>query len=228
MAFSFSAFMSMFPYFLISGILSLLFFLEVRNLSVKRKEIPLFILVSEETAQTSVKGSSRNYTELRGGSQGYFWGMIQNIQLAMLAVNIWILLTILLLPSSGMEKLLPAFSLDEQYLVYSAMGVIFVISFLSTVVLRISSTKPKIIATLGIVATGIFLVFLIPSMQWISSYSSFMRGIILYAVIASSLFLTYGFFTLPSKKVEKVSIAGTLASYLFTSALLFANLVQVL
>ncbi len=226
MGFSFSAFMTIFPVLIISGILSLLFFLELRNLAIRRNERPLFILVRGDSVPSSLSGSGKNYTELNEIKDSQFFGIIKSVQLVMLTVNVWILLTILLLPSAGIDKILPVLSTNEQYLVYSALGAIFIVSFLSTVILRISNTKPKMIATLGIIASGIFLLFFIPSMQWLSAYSMFVRGLILYAIIAASLFLTYGFFTLPSMKIEKVSIAGTIALYVFTSAVLFTNLVQ--
>lgn len=226
MGFDLSAFLALLPDFIIAGILSLLFFLEIRNIAIKRKEKPAFILVREDNRLGEQGSNNLAYTELNSSDNGHFLPAIRNVQMAMLAVNIWILLTLILLPSSSISRLLPVFSREEQYIVYSALGVVFVTAILSTVILRISNTWPRIVTTLGIVGVGIFIIFYIPSMQWISTYSLFTRGIILYSIIVAALFLSYGFFTLPSGKIEKLSVAGTISSYAFTSAILFINLFQ--
>ncbi len=226
MAFNLSAFLAILPDFLIAGILSLIFFLELRNIGIRRKDRPVFILVREDGLQAQTGDPSNAYTELEKRDEGPFYKSIKNIQLAMLSVNIWILLTIILLPSYNIAGLLPALSRDQQFLVYSSLGAVFLFALLSTVILRISNTWPKIATTFAIIATGIFLIFYIPSMQWLSTYSLIIRGIILYAIIASALSVSYGFFTLPYRKIEKLSIAGTFSAYVFTSAILFVNLVQ--
>lgn len=226
MVLNLSAFLAIFPDFLIAGILSLIFYFEIRNLSIKRGERPVFILSRNDAILPGPGQESQMQTEVKAKSERQFFASLRSVQLAMLTVNIWILLTIILLPSSSAARLLPPLSLTQEYLLYSAMGAIFVTALLSTVIIRISNTLPRMLVTLGAIASGIFLIFYVPSMHWLSTYGILIRGTILYAIIASVLFLSYGFFTLPARKIEKVSIAGTFLAYVFTSAILFVNLIQ--
>ncbi len=227
MGFDLSAFLAIFPDFLIAGVLSLLFYLELRNVKIQRKEISV-LAVPGADPQSKGAGQPKETSDLTSNGISFFYGIAKDVQLSMLAINIWILLTILLLPSSSIARLLPSFSLDVQLLIYSILGALFVVSFLSTIIIRVSNTKTRMITTLLMIAVGTFLFFYIPSMQWISGFGLLVRMIILYAIIASTLFLSYGFFVLPSGKIEKLAVAGTFSTYVFTSAILFANLFHTL
>ncbi len=222
MGFDLSAFLSIFPDFLIAGVMSLLFYFEIRNVKIKRNQMSVVAVAKENPKLAG--GELYSSSEMTLNGMGFFYSTAKNVQLTMLAVNIWILLSLLLLPSSSITRLFPSFSIDWQFLVYSTLGLLFAVSFLSTVIMRVSKTKPRMIMTLLMIAVGTFLLFYMPSMQWISSFNLFARGIIIYAIITSILFLSYGFFALPSGKIEKLSIAGTLSTYVFTSAILFVNL----
>ncbi len=223
MGFELSAFLATFPDFLIAGVMALLFYLELRHVNIKRSEMYVYAVSLVNPLPTG--GDDLNSSsELALNGMSIFYSMVKNLQLTMLSVIIWILLTLVLLPSSSITRLLPSFSTVGQFLIYSILGFLFLVSFLSTVILRVSNTKPRMILSLLVIATGTFLLFYIPSMQWISSFGLLMRIIILYAVIASALFLSYGFFVLPAGKIEKLSIAGTFSTYIFTSSLLFVNL----
>ena len=227
MGFDLSAFLAIFPDFLIAGVLSLLFYLELRNVKIHRKEVFVGAVPSTDS-QSNGAGNPKETPELSSNGMTFFYSIAKNVQLSMLAINVWILLTIVLLPSSSIARLLPSFSFDGQLLIYSILGALFVVSFLSTIILRVSNTKPRMIMTLLMIAAGTFLLFYIPSMQWISGFSLLVRMIILYAIIASTLFLSYGFFVLPSGKIEKLSVAGTFSTYIFTSGILFVNLFHTL
>lgn len=229
MAFDFSAVLRILPQFIIAGLIAILFYSEFKKPRVAK---PILILIRGDLPATSgreddqVQNPSTLY-EHKPLDLGLYDSTIGNLHIIFLTVNLWILLSFLMIPLTSLKSIMPNLGQPMEFITYLILGVIFLITLTSTVVSRIDMSKYKLIGLLASGGVGAYLAFYLPVMAWASSYHTILKWVLVYCVIAVSLFGIYILSVMVNRKnTMNVAIIGSYASYAMTAAILTINMFQ--
>lgn len=226
MILDFAAVLHILPEFVVSGVIAIIFYAEFKKPDPMATR-PKFILVRGDSSFSSPIINPRDNSSSYNEKRKPFAAVLGDSQMIFLTVNLWILLTLVLLPLSNSGAVLPQLSSTDGGIIYGLLTALFAIAVITSVVRRFSVTRTHIVITMAAAAVVSYLSFYLPSMQWIGSFAMIMRIVIMYGVIAASVFSVYVISTsLRRVSQEKVAVVGTFASYGITAVLLFVNLFQ--
>ena len=223
MAVSFSPAVDLIPELLISGVLAFLFYTNFRKLKINTYSSPKFILVRGDAfmaAEGEIKSSPVAGSVIKDMAE-----ILRSSQMVFITVTLWIVLTMLMIPSSKLLLILPSFNAPLAGIVYGALAVIIVGTVLTTVVTRINRTRVNFILLLIIGGAGAFLMFYLPLMSWASFYGQIMRITFVYSAVAATVFGIYYIYSIMKEgNAVRMATVGAYLSYFFTAALLAVNL----
>ncbi len=223
MALSFSPAVDIIPELLISGLLAFLFYANFRKLNSKVTPAPTFILVRGDTLVEA--GSGMKSSPVIDSLLKDMIDILRNSQMLFITVTLWIVLTMLMIPSSRLSFILPDFHAPITGIVYGSLAVIIAGTVITTVVTRIKKTRMNFIILLVIGGAGAFISFYLPLMSWASFYGQIMKITFVYSVVAATVFGIYYIYSIMKEKnAVRMATIGAYLSYFFTATLLALNL----
>lgn len=236
MPFDVEALLQILPEFAIAGIISILFYM-VLNRSVEvTPSRPQFIVVRGDTVDELLAAAGTesgkdspavNSTPFSSEGNSDALKGLRESQMIVVTVSLWILLSLILLPTKDLNDILPQLPLNSYFIVYAVLAALFLISVVTTIVTRIKVTGFTLILLL-IAGAGIsYLAFYLPSMQWVNNYVVLLRAVVIYCASAATVFVIYFLSRILDKgHAVRLSIVGTFGLYAFTVILLVWNMAE--
>lgn len=138
------------------------------------------------------KGSPQEVTFLhRTSNEADDHGFLRDSQMIMLAVDMWMLLTLLLSPLSSLDSLLPSISTGLVTVIYVSMGIALFIGVMATTVSRMRITTRSLVVIFAAEIVASIVIYMLPSMQWTSGLGLFMHVLVIYITAIFACALTY-------------------------------------
>lgn len=240
---SLSSFLNILPEFIVAGVLAFLFYSEVERPMPKETGKLSFTIVHESGAsfpgQQSVLGRMARFlsdkttsgklgaagTSAYRSNSGSLFSVLSGIQILLLTVVIWILLSLSMIPEVYLQQILPVLP-PLGILAYGALAVTLGIALASTISMRFVLTNSRKIALMAATAIGVFLIFYLPALQWLNFYSLFIRISVIYGSLVAAVGAVYLFSTrLHRISLMRFAVIGTYGSYVTVALLLGWNLI---
>lgn len=233
MAFDFTPVLRILPQFIIAGIVAIVFYSEFKEPLLHGWGRPRFILVRGGVFSGSAATSSGVDESHTPNSSFYrenrksFISVLGSAHMVLLTVNLWIIMAIAILPEESITKIFPSITGNADILIYGFLAALFLATVVATVVSRINGTKLNLLILLAIGGVGAYLSFYLPFMQWVGDYQVILRAVMMYCVVAASVFGIYVMSSLVRKEQAlRVAVIGSYLSYVYTAAILTINLLQ--
>lgn len=255
MAFSLTALLSFLPQFAIGGILAIYFFTYFKRLSpFSTITLNLELYKTEADKTTRPKFSYYNRTQgeldnLLAHSFGipensYFVAkktkinlrkftrsnFMADVQLLILTLNLWIILSLVLSPMSRVSTLLPSIPAMPSTYLYIVLSATLSAAVLTTASSRLMP-RGKILA-LFVGASGVstfLLLYYSPIMAWVNDFVGIYKFLILYSTVVVVCFAAYLVASYSRRQTAFLASSyASFASYALTAFLLFFNMVAIL
>lgn len=245
MIISMSVLQTILPEFIIAGIIAILFYSELETPQPKKSSLLSFIIGN--TAQNTVslqepvsmagkisrfmtdRASTGKFAAARSSpfrsSNGSLMSFLRGIQVVLLTVVIWILLSLSLVPAVYLRAIFPIFPF-YGIAAYIALSAAIFTAVASTVSLRFVMNKYRRLVLVVAAAIVVFAIFYFPALQWLNMYSTVIRAAIIGGSIALVSGGAYFLAAIPKRRsLMKLSVIGTYGGYLLIVMLLAWNLV---
>lgn len=255
MAFSLTSLLSFIPQFAVGGLLAIYFFSFFRRLS---PFAPVTFELGQYKSNSAEKTpyEAPKYTRTRGDLDDlisrsftvnrnvYFIAkksmanigkitssnFLAEIQILILALNLWIILSLVLSPFSMVSSLLPTIPMVPSQYIYMAMSILLSAAVLTTAASRLMPRGKMLALFVGLSGGSTFLLlYYAPLMAWVHSFIGIYMLLILYSSVVVVCFSAYFVATVARRHSAFLASSYTsFASYALTAFLLFFNMVALM
>lgn len=151
---------------------------------------------------------------------------LNDIQIVLLSVVLWLLLSIALSPLGTIRTIMPKLTSYVGLMTYFALAVTILFAVAGTVVSRIKLDTKWMLAMLAGAAATTVVLFYLPSMAWINRFSTLGHIVIIYATALVVCVAVYMLAVYVRRRVAfYVSAYSSIAAYGISAILLGLNLI---
>ncbi len=153
--------------------------------------------------------------------------LVRELQMILLGIDVWILLSIALSPIKSIYYILPRLPSVSGTVLYSAVAATLFVAVIGTVISRVRIDGKITIGLLAGSAVTTVILFYMPSMGWMARYGTFMQVAIVYSVVIAVCLAVYMIsFHARRRTAFYASAFSSMAVYAIWSVLMFMNLIM--
>lgn len=154
---------------------------------------------------------------------------LRELQMILLGVDIWLLLSIALSPAATIYYLLPSLSSAHGTLLYTILAAMLFTALVGAIVSRVRFNTKLLVALMIIASAATIVLYYMPSMTWVNHYSSIFRLILIYSTVLAVCIAVYAMSMLLRRQTAfYLSAYTSIAVYMTSAAILAFNVVATL
>lgn len=154
---------------------------------------------------------------------------LRDLQMILLGVDMWLLLSIALSPLSTVHYILPAFSALHSTLLYTVLAGALIIALVGSVVSRVRVDTKLLVVLLALASAVTIALYYMPSMAWVDRYTSLFHLILVYTTVVIVCIVVYAMAMLLRRRTAfYMSAYSSIGVYLMSAVILAVNLLDTL